>query len=94
MQMQTQKVTSAMAVASLVCGVLAWLIVPLLGAILAVVFGHMGRGQIRRGEATDGDGLAIAGLVLGYLQLLLIPLALIVMVMFFGGLAWLGAWTG
>jgi hypothetical protein len=36
--------------------------------LVAVVCGHVARGQIRRtGEA--GDGVAIAGLILGYLGL-------------------------
>lgn len=60
--------TNSLAVASLVSGILAWVVCPLLAAVLAVIFGHIARGQIRQsGEA--GGGLAIAGLVLGYVNL-------------------------
>ena len=45
--------------------------VPVL-SILAVVFGHVARGQIRRSQGTEGgQGLATAGLVIGYLTLAL-----------------------
>lgn len=58
-----------MAVASLVTGILSWLMCPFAGAVLAVIFGHVARGQIKhRGEG--GGGMAVAGLVLGYLNLL------------------------
>jgi hypothetical protein len=55
--------TNGLAIASLVLGIL-WLWG--VGSILAVVFGHVGKKQIReRGQG--GNGLATAGLVLGYL---------------------------
>ncbi len=53
--------TNGMAIASLICG-LAFGI----GAIPAVILGHLAHGQIRR-NGERGEGLAIAGLVLGYL---------------------------
>src|SRR5665647_2488169 len=49
---------NAFAMASLVLGLTG-------GSIIAVVFGHIARSQIRRTKETGG-GLAIAGLVLGY----------------------------
>lgn len=63
---QGPKPTSGLAIASLVCGLLYFCG---LGSLLAVIFGHIGLGQTRRGDRTGG-GLAIAGLVLGYLGLL------------------------
>ena len=60
--------TNSLAVASLVTGILSWLLCPFVGAVLAVIFGHVARGQIKqRGEG--GGGMAIAGLVLGYVYL-------------------------
>lgn len=60
--------TNGLAVASLVFGLLGWFLLPVLAPLLAVIFGHMARGQIRNtGEA--GGGMAVAGLVLGYLAL-------------------------
>lgn len=64
--------TSAMAVVSLVSGILAWCMLPVVGAVVAVVCGHLARGEIRRAQGQlEGDGLAVAGLVLGYVQLAL-----------------------
>jgi hypothetical protein len=57
--------TNGLAVASLVCGLL-WL--GWLGSALAIVFGHVALGQIRRAEPREGGrGIAVAGLALGYL---------------------------
>ncbi|HET6805016.1 MAG TPA: DUF4190 domain-containing protein [Frateuria sp.] len=62
--------TSAMAVVSLIFGIASWCVLPVLGAIVAVIFGHLARGEIRRAPGRlEGDGLAVIGLVLGYVQL-------------------------
>jgi len=59
--------TSGTAVASLVCGILGWTLLPFLGSILAIVLGHVARTQILESYGSvRGEGLAIAGLVLGY----------------------------
>lgn len=65
--------TSGSAVASLVLGILTWVALPLLGAILAVVLGHIARGEIRRSPpgSVAGDGMALAGMILGYIHLAL-----------------------
>lgn len=60
--------TNGLAVASLVFGILNWFLLPGLAALLAVIFGHVARGQIRR-NGGSGNGMAIAGLVLGYIGL-------------------------
>ncbi|HMN35247.1 MAG TPA: DUF4190 domain-containing protein [Chiayiivirga sp.] len=84
------RTTSTLAVVSLISGIVSWLALPMVGAIVAIITGHMGRSEIRRsGGTVDGDGLAIAGLVLGYLQLTLVVLGVIALFVFFGGLAFL-----
>lgn len=87
--------TNVMAVVSLVSGILSWFLLPFIGAIVAVITGHMARKEIRLApDRFEGDAMAVIGLVLGYLQLALTVLGilfLIVMVLFFGGLAWLAA---
>jgi len=65
--------TNGMAIASLICG-LAFGI----GAIPAVILGHLAHGQIKR-NGERGEGLAIAGLVLGYLAIGLWSFIFIVM---------------
>lgn len=60
--------TSGLAIAALVCGVIGFLCG--VTSILAVVFGHISRGQIRKSNGAEtGDGMALAGLILGYLFL-------------------------
>jgi hypothetical protein len=61
--------TNVLAVISLVAGIASWVLVPLVGAVGAVVTGHIAMRQIRR-TGEDGNGMAIAGLVLGYLNIL------------------------
>ena len=75
--------TSGPAVASLVFGVLTWVMLPFIGAVLAVVLGHVARGEIRRAApgSVQGDGMALAGLVLGYTHLALVLLFLAVVAM-------------
>ncbi|HEX7731716.1 MAG TPA: DUF4190 domain-containing protein [Rhodanobacter sp.] len=71
--------TNALAVVSMVCGIAAWCVFPFIGAIVAVVCGHLARGEIRRAPpgSTEGDGMAVAGLALGYAQLALGTLLII-----------------
>lgn len=83
--------TSALAIASLVSGILGWTLLPWIGSLVAVVTGHMARGEIRRQpERFEGDGLAVAGLVLGYAMLVLSAVGIVVLFAFLGGLVWLG----
>jgi len=73
---------STAAVVSLVCGILCWLpILPVLGAIVAVIAGHMARNEIRAADGrVGGAGMAKAGLILGYAHLALLGLILCVIV--------------
>lgn len=80
--------TSALAITSLVTGILGWTFLPLLGSLAAIITGHMARAEIRRSNGQlDGDGMAIAGLVLGWVVLAIGVLALVAVLLFFGGLA-------
>jgi hypothetical protein len=68
--------TSSAATVSLVFGILAWVILPFIGSIVAVIAGHMARNEIRAsGGQLQGAGYATAGLVLGYIQIVLSVLA-------------------
>ncbi|WP_018973823.1 DUF4190 domain-containing protein [Rudaea cellulosilytica] len=93
MNTPVQNTTSVSAILSLIFGVVSWLGLPFFGAIIAIVCGHVARGEIRRAPpgAIQGDGLALAGLVLGYLHLALFMLATFALLTFFGGFAWLAA---
>jgi hypothetical protein len=69
---------SPLAIVSLIFGILAWVMVlPLVGALVAVICGHLARGEVRRSNGSVGGGdLAMAGLILGYSQLALVALGL------------------
>jgi hypothetical protein len=58
--------TNPLAIASMVCGMVALVLSPL--AILAIVSGHIAHGQVRR-TGEGGRGMATAGLTLGYMVL-------------------------
>lgn len=63
---------SRLASTSLLLGILALSMIPLLSAIPAIICGHLARWQIRRSEGRlSGDGLALGGLITGYLSLFL-----------------------
>jgi len=87
--------TNSLAVVSLVCGILGWTVLPFIGSVVAIICGHMARGEIRRSQGMqEGDGMAVAGLVMGYLVIAFSVLAVIAVVLFFGGLAALLAVAG
>jgi len=70
--------TNGLAIASLVLGIV-WL--SGLGSLLAVIFGHVARGQIRR-TGQRGKGLATAGLILGYVGLAVIGALVLILGVF------------
>lgn len=76
---------NGMGTASLVLGIVSLLLCPPLG-ILALIFGFMGRGRAKRGEATNG-GVALAGIItgaLGTLAMIALTVLIIVGIVEFG----------
>jgi hypothetical protein len=71
--------TNPLAVVSLVFGILTWCLLPFVGALVAVVCGHLARSEMRRAPPQAGDGMALAGLVLGYVHLAVCVLGVLVM---------------
>ena len=69
--------TNGMAVASLALGIAGLVFVlPVLGSILALVFGYVGKKQIDRSRGAEtGRGMAIAGIVLGWIGVVLAVVA-------------------
>ncbi|TAA28182.1 DUF4190 domain-containing protein [Pseudoxanthomonas winnipegensis] len=94
MNVAVARPTSSLAVVSLVFGILGWSLLPTIGALVAIITGHMARAEIRRSQgAMEGDGMAVAGLVLGWLHLVLLVLGIAALFLFFGGLAALAAYA-
>jgi len=73
--------TSNMALVSLIMGILGWLALPIIGSVLAVIFGHAALGEIDRSAGQlGGRGMAQAGLILGYVALGLSVLSIILLI--------------
>jgi len=85
--------TSSLAIVSLIFGILAYVFLPFVGALIAVICGHSARSEIRRAPpgSLNGDGLALAGLILGRIQLAFTAIAVVFFVLvLFGALAFNG----
>jgi hypothetical protein len=62
---------NSLAIVSLVAGIAGYVIPhPFVAGLVAIVTGHMARGQIRR-TGEGGAALALAGMILGYVHLFL-----------------------
>jgi hypothetical protein len=70
-----------MAVISFASGLGAWLVLPFVGAMIAVVTGHIARREIRE-TGQDGDTFAVIGLVLGYVHLAVVGLIVLAVIAF------------
>lgn len=80
--------TSNAAVVSLVAGIVAWLAVPIIGSLVAIVAGHYALDRIREsGGLLTGRRMALAGLALGWIQVAVIAIGFavwLVMLLFAG----------
>jgi hypothetical protein len=74
--------TPGQAVAALILGIVGLVLCPIVGSILALVFGYMGKREIdASGGRLGGRGIALSGIVLGWVGLavwgLLVALAIL-----------------
>ncbi len=68
----------SLAVVSLILGIISFSVLPLVGAIAAVITGHMAKHEIKANPYKySGDGFATTGLILGYSHLVLIFIFLV-----------------
>lgn len=83
---QMHQKDSSLAIVSLIFGILTWTIliwIAPLGAIVAVITGHLGKNEIDRSRGRiKGSGMATAGLIMGYIQLGLAVLGIIGVLIF------------
>lgn len=74
--------TSGFAIASLICSIASWFLVPFIGGVLGVIFGHIARREIRQSQGwKKGNGLALTGLIIGYIHIMVAILAIILIVL-------------
>jgi peptidyl-prolyl cis-trans isomerase B (cyclophilin B) len=78
-----QNQTNGMAIAALVCGLLAF--VTGITALLAIIFGFIALSQIKK-SGQQGRGMAIAGIVIGFAILILSIVGIIIAIVAFGWL--------
>jgi len=64
------RLTNTLAIVSLSFGIAGYVVLPFISGIVAIITGHMARGQIRQ-TSEGGNGLALAGLILGYINVAL-----------------------
>ena len=78
---------SSLAIVSLVSGIASWFVLPVLGALIAVITGHMAKKEIRASEGhLSGVEMANAGLALGYIHLALTVIGICLFVLAFAAL--------
>lgn len=83
---------NGLAIASMILGIISipamcgYFVGGLIPGVLAIIFGHIARAQIRRDQST-GDGMAVAGLCMGYISTCIALLAIALVLMFFFTLA-------
>jgi hypothetical protein len=77
--------TNSTAVVSLVFGIAQFVVCPIVGAIVAIITGHVAQGQIKRSNGREsGSGMARAGTILGYVGLGLTILGIAALIVIFG----------
>lgn len=75
--------TSSLALTSLIMGIVGWFLLPVVGAIIAVITGHMAKKEIRESQGLlGGDGMATAGLILGYSNVVIGLCTCLVLILF------------
>lgn len=80
--------TSGLAVGALISGISAWTVLPVFGAVVAIILGHLALSDIKKFDK-EGRGLAIGGLAMGYVQFALGILFVLIMILgVFGPIFW------
>lgn len=75
------------AIVSLCCAIGNFVVLPVVGAILGIVFGNMALDRIRQDPSLDGEGMAQAGRVIGYIGLALTALFILAFMGFCAAMA-------
>lgn len=75
----TQPKDSTLALLSMIFGIAAYVVLWGIGAIAAIILGHMAKNEIKKSAGMlKGNGMATAGLILGYVQIGLFVLSVCV----------------
>lgn len=71
--------TNTLAIVSLVSAIAAWVILPFIGSIVAVITGHMSLKQLKT-SGEGGRGLALAGTIVGWVGVGFVLLMLVIFI--------------
>lgn len=74
--------TEGFAIASLACGIAGFFAVPIVGSVLAIVFGSVGRKRIAQDPSLSGQDMARAGIIIGWVGLVLGILVVLFFIVF------------
>lgn len=86
---------SQMAWATLICGIAAWTVFPIVGGIAAVIIGMGERKKIESGESPDaGETVVMIGMLLGGVQVVLTVLGFLFAGFFFCAIPCLAGLAG
>jgi hypothetical protein len=59
-----------MAIISLIGGITGFTVLPGIGSLAGIIFGHIAKSEIKKSNGTiGGNGMATAGLIMGYVTL-------------------------
>ena len=75
--------TNGLAIASLVCSLIGWVVCPFVAEIVGVILGFVALGQIKQ-TGEGGRGLAFAGIIIGGIAIALGVLVLILAIAYGG----------
>ncbi len=82
---RTPQEGNGLAIASMVLGILSFVLCGPLCSIPAVILGHMSLGRIRRGVMPpDSRNFALVGTIIGYVNIALVALGILWMMVFVG----------
>jgi hypothetical protein len=77
--------TSTLATISLIAGILGFVMLPIIGSIVALWTGYAARKETRAIPPTaSGDGMATAGIVMGWIQIVLAVVGICCAIAYFG----------
>ncbi len=77
--------TSTLALVSLISGILSFVMLPLIGAIVAILTGYEARKETRSiPPRASGDGMATAGIVLGWIHMGFFVVGICCLLAYFG----------
>lgn len=74
---------NTLALVSMISGIAAFVVVPFIGSIVAIITGHMAKKQISQ-TGEGGSGMATAGLILGYVGIAFVVLAVVAWIALMG----------